>query len=186
LCANATTHGHVYATIGIVKENDLKPEDIESVKITTGVRVWRHTITFSKKYPRNAESADHSAFYSNAAAIVDRGFGPDSTDPKKFTDPVILDLIERITVEPDPDMPKYEGTSEIITKDGRRFKKNVKVPHGFGDDPLTDKELEDKFREMAIKYMSEKEIQKIFDTVWNVEKLDDMSKLTRLMIVENK
>ncbi len=76
----------------------------------------------------------------------------------------------------------YQGVSEITTKDGRRFKKCVDVPHGHGDDPLTDGELEDKFRGMATKYMDEKQIKEIFDTVWNAEKLDDMGKLMKLMI----
>ena len=51
------------------------------------------------------------------------------------------------------------------------------------DNFLTDKELEEKFTEMAHKYMPEKQIKQIFDTVWNVEELDDISKLTALMIV---
>ncbi len=76
----------------------------------------------------------------------------------------------------------YQGISEITTKDGHRFQKRVDVPHGFGDDPLTDQELEEKFSEMASRYMKEKHIQKIFDTVWNVEEIDDVSRLTRLMV----
>ena len=67
-------------------------------------------------------------------------------------------------------------------RDGRRFEKRVDTPHGWGDDPLTDKELEEKFRSVATKYMGEKQIQEIFDTVWNAEKLDDTGKLTTLMI----
>ena len=136
------------------------------------------------KYPRNGESADHSAFYANAIAIKERAFGPEAFEPEKFTDPVVLDLIERITVEADPSMPVYgyQGMSEITTKDGRWFQKRVEVPHGLGDDPLTDGELEDKFREMAIKYMGEEQIQKIFGTVWNLESLEDMNALTRLMV----
>ncbi|MFC2006479.1 MmgE/PrpD family protein, partial [Chloroflexota bacterium] len=184
LCANGTTHGHVLATLDIVKENDLKPEDIAAVHIKAGLREALHTTTPAKKYPRNGESADHSAFYTNALAIKERRFGPESFKPEKFTDPVVLDLIEKITVEADPTMPDYgfQGKSEIITKDGRRFQKHVVTPHGFGDDPLTDEELETKFREMATKYMSKKQIEEIFDTVWNVERLDDISKLTKLMI----
>jgi 2-methylcitrate dehydratase len=170
-----------------VKEHDLKPEDIAAVRIKAGLRESRHTTTFSKKYPRSAENADHSAFYANAIAIKERAFGPESFEPEKFTDPVVLDLIERITVEPDPSMPEegYQGISEITTKDGRRFHKRVDTPHGFADDPLTDGELEDKFREMAAKYMGEVQIQKIFDTVWNVEKLKDMGTLTKLMVFES-
>jgi len=189
LCANATTQGHILATLGIVKENDLKPEDIAAVRIRTSLREARHTTTPSKKYPRNGESADHSAFYGNALAIKERVFGPESFKPEKYTDPVVLDLIEKITVETDPTMPprSAQGISEITTKDGRRFENRVDVPHGFGpDDPLTNEELETKFKEMAIKHISEEQIKKIFDTVWNVEKLDDMSKLVNLMVFPSR
>ena len=181
---NGTTQGHVSATLAIVKEHDLKPEDIASVQIKTGLREWRHTTTPAKKYPRNAESADHSAFYANAIAIKERAFGPEAFDPRKFTDPVILDLIEKITIKPDLSIPEHghRVTSEITTKDGRQFQKCLENPHGMDDDPLTDEELEDKFRGMAAKYMGNGQIKKIIETVWNIESLDDASKLTKLMV----
>ncbi|MFC1814358.1 MmgE/PrpD family protein [Thermodesulfobacteriota bacterium] len=183
-CVNAATHGHVMATLSIVKENDLKPEDIGAVRIKTTLSEWRHTTALPKKYPRNAESADHSSFYTTAIAIKERACGPESFDPEKLTDPVVLELIEKITVERDPSLPERgrQAISEITTKDGRKFQKRIDTPHGFGDDPLTDAELEDKFRGMAIKHMDEKQIQKIFDAVWNIENLDDISKLTTLMV----
>lgn len=107
---------------------------------------------------------------------------PESFKPEKFTDPVVLDLIERITVEPDPGLTPFQGISEITTRDGRHFQRRVDVPHGLGNDPLTDRELEDKFRNMASTYMGERQIQEIFDTVWNADRLDDIGKLTRLMV----
>jgi 2-methylcitrate dehydratase len=188
LCANRTTHGHVYATLDIVREHDLKPEDIASVRIKASLKEFRHTTALSKKYPRNAETADHSAFYANAIAIKERHFGPASAEPEKFNDPVVLDLIEKITVEHDPDLPDRsgQGISEITTKDGRRFIKHVVTPHGFDDDPLGDDELEEKFREMATKYMSKEQIQRIFDTVWNLEDLSDMGEIANLMVFQSK
>jgi 2-methylcitrate dehydratase len=188
LCANATTIGHVLATLAIVKEHDLKPADIAAVLIKAGVRECRHTTTPAKKYPRNGESADHSAFYANAIAIKDRSFGPESFKPEKLTDPVVLDLIEKITVEPDTSLPYWSlaGISEITTKDGVQFKKRIDVPHGFGDDPLTDGELEDKFKEMATKFMSYEQIKEILNTVWNIEKLDNIGKLTELMVFKSQ
>ncbi|MFC1815654.1 MmgE/PrpD family protein [Thermodesulfobacteriota bacterium] len=181
MCANAGSQGHISATLSIVKEQDLMPEEIAEVKIKTTIRESQHTTTFAKKYPRNAESADHSAHYANAIAIKEKNFGPESFDPKYFTDPVVLDLIEKITVEPNSDIPNWGGISEITTKDGRRFQKRVDVSHGFGNDPLTDEELENKFSEMATKYMSKKKIQKIFDLIWNIEKLNDIGELTKMM-----
>jgi 2-methylcitrate dehydratase len=188
LCACALLHGHIYATLAIIKEHDLKPEDIAAVRIKTNSYSCRHSTTFSKKYPRNAESADHSAFYANALAIKERAFGPESIEPEKFTDPVVLDLIEKIRVEPDPSMVDggFQGMSEITTKDGRRFEERVDTPHGFGNDPLSDEELEDKFREMATKYMDKEQIKKIFDTIWNAESLENMSELTTLMVFPSR
>ena len=184
LCYNAGGIAHVLATLDLVKEHNLKPEDISSVRIKASPREARHTTTLAKKYPRNAESADHSAFFANAIAIKERNFGPESFNPQKFTNPVVLELIEKITVETDPDLPEWSlaGTSEIATKDGRYFKKRVDNPHGFFHDPLSDDDLEDKFRQMATKYIGEEQIQKIFDTVWNLDRIEDITNLTRLMV----
>jgi 2-methylcitrate dehydratase len=183
IAANITTHGHVMATLAIVKENDLKPEDIAAVRIKATIRESKHTTTFSKKYPRNAESADHSAFYANAIAIKDRSFGHDSIKPEKFTDPVVLDLIEKITVEGDAGMGEFGnlGISEITTKDGRKFQKRIDLPHGLGDDPLSDKELEEKFTVMASDYYNQAQIQETLDVIWNIEKFENTDKLARVM-----
>ncbi|MFC1987012.1 MmgE/PrpD family protein [Chloroflexota bacterium] len=194
LAASGVNHAHIHATIDIVKEHDLKPEDIAAVKIKLSKHGAEHTTTFTKKYPRNAESADHSAFFLTAIAIKDRAITPDSVKPENFTDPVVLDLIEKTTVEADPNFilrtngshVAWQGAAEIITKDGRKFQKQVDVPHGFGNDNLTDKELEQKFNDMAIKHMPEKQIKQIFDTVWNAEKLDDMGKLMKLMVFPSR
>jgi len=199
LAACSGLHGSIYATLAIVKENDIKPEDVAEVHIkVNGSDHIRPSIYV--KYPRNAETADHSAFYTNAIAIVDRAVGPASKDPKKFGDPVVVDLIEKMTVSGDSEFrPKrhgldkiyytysgFEGKSEIVLKDGRRFQKSVATPHGFGDDPLTDKELEAKFIDVARKHMSDAKIQKVVKAVWGVDKLDDIGELMRLMVVETK
>jgi 2-methylcitrate dehydratase len=182
---NATTAAHVFATLALVNEHDLKPEDIAAVNIRASVREARHTTTPAKKYPRNAESADHSAFYANALAIKDRAFGPSSIEPLKFTDPVVLDLIEKITVTGDPTFTHYQGASEIITRDGRRLHNRVDLPHGVGNDPLSDAELECKFRELASPYMSETQIAALIDTCWGAETLEDVGQLARLAVFDH-
>lgn len=186
MCVNGATHGHVSATLAIVKEHDLKPEDIASVKVKTCLREWRHTTALPKKYPRNAESADHSSYFANAIAIKERSLGPDSFTPEKFTDPVVLDLIDKITVLPDASMGEHSncGISYVTTKDGRHFEKRIDNPHGFGNDPLTDGDLEEKFRGLASKHIGKAQIRKLIDAVWNVERLKDVSQLARLMVVQ--
>jgi 2-methylcitrate dehydratase len=180
--ANPTLFWHASATLALVTEHDLKPEAIAAVKITTNPRVWNHTTPLAKKYPRNAESANHSAFFANAIAIKERSLGPGSFVPEKFTDPVVLDLIDRIAVEADPSLPKYAGVSEITTKDGRRLRQAAGIPHGVIDDPLTDGEIEEKFREMARGALPERQAGEIVQTVWNLQDLGDMRELAALMV----
>ncbi|MFQ9649108.1 MAG: hypothetical protein ACLRZZ_01695 [Enterocloster sp.] len=55
----------------------------------------------AKKYPTNKESADHSACFMTAVSIVDRSLGIAQFTPEKYNDPVIKDLIGRITISPD-------------------------------------------------------------------------------------
>lgn len=182
LCACYNQHGHIYATLAIVKDHDLKPQDIASVRITAGTG---HNSTLAKKYPRNAETADHSAFYNNAIAIIEREVRSNSAEPRKFDDPVVLDLIEKIAVEVDSSLNTQAGISEIITKDGRRFRKRIDVPHGRGDDPLTDNEIEDKFKELASKYMRDTQVNHIIETIWNVDMLKDFGELMALTVIKS-
>ncbi|TBL76318.1 MmgE/PrpD family protein [Paenibacillus thalictri] len=188
LPANISSIAHILATLSIVNEHDLTPEQIASVRIRAGLKESKHTTYFAKKYPRNAESADHSAFYANAIAIKERAYGPQSFDPEKYTDPVVLDLIEKITVEADPSIPERDraGISEIMMTDGRRFEKRIDVPHGFGNDPLSDAELEEKFGKMAAPYMSDEQIRSIFKTIWTMEHVDHVESLTALMAFSGK
>ena len=49
LCVNGSSEGHVKATMEIVIENDLKPSDIERVRIRASAREARHTTALAKK-----------------------------------------------------------------------------------------------------------------------------------------
>ncbi len=107
LCVNHSSQGHVLATLSIVREHT---EPVESPS------QWRSNVDV----PRNEETANHSTHYATAHAIKYRSMGPESHDPERFDDPVILDLYDKISVEPHPDLPEHSrvGVSEITTTDG--------------------------------------------------------------------
>jgi len=179
LCVNGSTHGHVFATIAIVREHDLKPSDIKRVIIGASAREARHTTAIAKKYPRNAETADHSAYYANAFAIKHRGFGPDSADPAHFTDPEIVGLIERIEVHADPLLPPRGrgGNSEIHTMDGRVLRRQCEALV----EEQSDAALEAKFREMAEKAMPRASVDALVDAIWTIERAEHLEDLAQLM-----
>jgi 2-methylcitrate dehydratase len=93
LCTNRTTQGHIHATLALVKEHDLRPEEIASVKIRVGLKESRHTTALPKKYPRKPR-VDHSTFGGNALATGERHLVLRPSRRNSLT--VVLDLIERL------------------------------------------------------------------------------------------
>ncbi len=47
---------------------------------------------------------------------------------------------------------------------------------------MTDQEIIDKFKSMASKYMDEQQMAELISTIFELDKLDDISKLSRLMV----
>jgi 2-methylcitrate dehydratase len=168
----------------LVKEQSIRPEDIAQVRVKTSTRCALHTGDPIKKYPKNRESADHSSYYLTAIAIIDRQLGPDQFSPKKYSDPRVHDLIEKVVFKGDKAIDEMffcAGSSEIVMKDGRKYRCEVKYPKGHPRNPMTDEEIVDKFKSMAVRYMSERQINKIVRTVFELDKLEDIQKLNKLM-----
>ncbi|MCK5553198.1 MAG: MmgE/PrpD family protein, partial [Deltaproteobacteria bacterium] len=166
----------------------VKPEDVDRVRIIAGTRPIEHTGDPAKKYPTNKETADHSSYYLTAIAIVDRTVGPGQYQPWKYKDPNVLQLIDRITLEIDPEMDKLprSGMSEITTKDGKRYTSRIDYPKGDPKNSMSDRELEDKFTSMVSKFMSVKQMEKVIETVYQLETLDNIDNLMKQLIFEGR
>lgn len=188
VAADATTHGHVTATLQLVKENDIKPEDVAEVRIKAGSRCVEHTGDPVKRYPKNKETADHSSYYLTAITILDRRVGPDQYAPEKLNNPRVRELIDKVSLEADPSLDRFgrAGITEIRTKQGATYTQRVEYPKGDPRNPMTDQELEDKFRNMAEKYMTKKQIKDVIATVYDMENLDGISKLMKELVFKNK
>ncbi len=184
LCVNYTTQAGVQSTISLCRNHDIHPEEIESIKITCCAREAAHTTFKAKKYPRNGESADHSLYYANAVAAIERDFGPRSFAAEKFRDPKILDMIERVSFEVNEDWPGFSdsGGCTIVLKDGRKFEKTTLVPYGHHTNPMSDADLEAKFSEMALTYMPKEQVDSLIEMIWQIDEVEDVSNLSALMV----
>jgi len=183
IIADFSSHGHLTATLKLAKEHDIKPENVAEIRITTSKRCAEHTGDPVKKYPKNKETADHSSYYLTAIAVIDREIGPSQFTPEKYNDPKVLELIDKVVLKGDPSLDKARpaGISEIITKDGQKYRLRVDYPRGHARNPMTDEEIIHKFRSMTSKYMSNEQMNQITDTVFGLDNLDDIGILMGLM-----
>lgn len=184
IIADFSAHGHLTATLTLAREHDIKPEDVVEVRITTSKRCAEHTGDPVKKYPKNKETADHSSYYLTAIAIIDRQIGRDQFTPEKYNDPKVRELIDKVTLIGDPSLDKVRpaGISEILTKQGKRYSLRIDYPRGHARNPMTDAEVVDKFQSLASKYMDDEQMKQVIETVFALDRLDDIEKLNRLMV----
>lgn len=184
IIADFSSHGHLSATLALVRQHDIKAEDVAEIRITTSKRCAEHTGDPVKKYPKNKETADHSSYYLTAIAVIDRQIGPDQFTSEKYRDPRVLALIDKIVLRGDPALDKARpaGISEILTKQGQLYRCRVDYPRGHARNPMTDEEIADKFKGMALKRMKESQIEQLVETVFSLEKIEDLRVLSRLMV----
>jgi len=186
LAADGNMQGHLEATLTLVKEHDIKPEDVAEVRIkATSHTHRRQGNPASRRHPETKYAADHSCYYTTAVAILDREVGPDQYSDEKLRDPRVRELADKVTVEADPELDRFEssGIVEITTRRGEKFRCEVLRPKGHPMNPMTDADIEGKFRSMARKFMHDQQMSQIINAVYNLEKLDDIGGLIKLLVI---
>ena len=182
----ALTHTPISATLDLVKQNDLKPDQVQEVQIRSLARAADILSDPSKYDPRSKETADHSLPYVIAAALVDRQVTPAQFTMEKIMDPAIRAQLKKIEVVADPEIEKvFPALQRVIvnitTKDGRTLARQLDYPKGDPRNPLTDTEIEEKFAALAEGVLSKSAQQKVKDAIWNLEKIGAVSKLMGMM-----
>jgi aconitate decarboxylase len=105
---------------------------------------------------------------------------------KKLADPQVLELARRVEVVEDPDInrvypERYANRVEIVLRDGRRFETRVDYAKGSTGQPLSLPEVAEKFRSLAAGELSPAQAYQIVATVGQLEQIDDIRDLTRLL-----
>ncbi|NIR49383.1 MmgE/PrpD family protein, partial [candidate division KSB1 bacterium] len=102
----ALTHSHISATLKAVLDNDIQPEDIKEVKVTTIARAVDILFDPEKYRPTSRETADHSLPYCIAAAIVDRKITAEQFNKERIKDPKIQRVLPKIKGEASEEFEK--------------------------------------------------------------------------------
>ncbi len=100
-------------------------------------------------------------------------------------DPVIRAQLRKVQVVADPEIEKvFPALQRVIvrihTVDGREFTKQLDYPKGDPRNPLTDKEIEEKFEALAEPVMPPEARRRAMDAIWDLEKQSSLTKLMKL------
>jgi 2-methylcitrate dehydratase len=164
------------------------PGDIESVEVAT--HEAGYTILGKdpeKWHPTTKETADHSMPYVVGMALLEGRVDNGTYSKRKVKDPRTAEFLSRIMVKEDPGLTSFypaRGMANRITvrtKGGATFSKEVVVPRGHPLDPMSDKEVEEKFRRLTRRKLAPRRAEKLLEVLWGLEKVKDAGSLMPLM-----
>lgn len=108
----------------------------------------------------------------------------DIINDRRLEDTRIKDFHDRITVEGDRSLDEAAGpgqsvasTVTLTTRVGDCFSRHVTHPRGAAENPLTDEELQQKFRQLTTGTISPETAQAIHAAVFGIEQASDLSTL---------
>ena len=148
------------------------------VKITEMPEYWD---------PKSRETSDHSFPYLIGAALVDGEITEKTFTPERFRDPQILALIQKISFSSDKayknDPRIFNCRIDTTLKSGQVISLHQTNPRGHPANPMTDREIEDKFLKQVRPVLPEQQCQALLARLWKLEELENMKQLLDLMRV---
>ena len=182
----ASTHTALYALQQIMKDNKLKPADIELVHLHCSTMAQRHCAWPYE--PQGVTSAQMSLYYTLAVMAHDGEVLTGQFDPARLRDPALLDFIKRIRIEVDPafdvggDATRHESRMAVTTRDGRRFERHEQFRKGSPKNPMTREERHTKFRRLAGAVLPPARVEEVIAEIEALEKLPDIKRLAGLVV----
>ena len=185
---SAEYHSQAAIDAALQLRKEIDRERIREIKVSTfKVAVQIIGGEPEKWTPKSRETADHSLPYMVAAALLDGELGPNQFTNEKIRDPQLKSMIKKIKVQSDPNLTKLyprgiPAILEIIDNAGKMHRKRVEFPRGHHRNPMTDKEVEEKFRALTINTITKDRANEFLRKSWNLESITDISDLLATLV----
>lgn len=182
------SHSSIMGVIDLTKRDNIKPDDIQKVLVRGLPFRQDFPPRPNKVIPATKEDADHNLAFLLAMGIIDGAMGPDQYAKEQWKEPKVQELMAKMWFQGDAEMTKnfpqhWNCVVEITTKDNQVHRIEVDLPKGQPGNPMSDQEIQAKFSNMASKLLPQERVKQIIQTVENLDKLEDVSSLMKLLVI---
>ena len=181
------THGMIDLFLELQREHGFKAEDIASATARVP-SLTHHLVGRPVHDAMEANYARLNGQYTSARALIDGTVGIHDFDEARRTDPAVIALARRITVEVD-DNPDPNALTPIAISidlaDGRRIEGRAEVVYGNPVKPMTRDAHLDKFRRnwrYSVGGLPESGADRMIELVDDLESVDDVRALIDVMV----
>lgn len=172
-------HPAVNGLQDLKKKHSISPHEVEKVVVETCERIASQN---ASPGTQSIMSAQYSIPFCASVTLLKDIEDPSVFNEAALKDREILSLSKKIQVIGTPEIPGMEQSRVTIkVKGGKEYHAEIKRPKGHPDNPLTSQEVVGKFMKLAIHVYPKKTIQKIIETVSELEKAKDLNTLCDLL-----
>src|SRR5262245_13248806 len=140
----AEYHAQAPLAMALKLREKVRLEEIEAIDVQIYAMAHSEIGSEPAKWdPQTRETAAHSLPYMLAVALRDGRLGPASFEPKRFLDPSLRPLMNRIRVVENPELTRrfpaeLPSQIDVTTRSGRRYTERAAYPKGHTENPMTD------------------------------------------------
>lgn len=162
------------------------PDDIAEVNVRVSSNAIRVMAGSPAKWrPTTHATADHSIPYATAVLLKYGTIDDRYYDDPYLHDPKLLALVSRVHCFPSENADEREKDFhlcdlEIVLASGERKSVRVEYTRGHWRNPMSDAELEEKFRSLARRQLSARQTEDLLTQLWNLEQLPEAAVLARM------
>jgi len=182
------THGPIFSTLTLMKENGIKPDDVLEINISTGRNAADlFEPSERKRRPPVVPDAQFSIPYTVGVAVIKGNVGIGDFTTEAIKDERVLAVAQKVNPIILSELTKREvdpSIVEIKTKDGRQFSMRMDNRKGTPENPMSPEEFADKFRDCLAhgrKRISKRKTEKIMQLLMNLEDVEDVGAVIRML-----
>jgi len=181
------THPFIDATLALMKKYGIKAAQVKSIVARGGQMVYGMIVGEAKVAPRTIVDAQFSVPWTVATALLKGKVTLDSFTPESIKDQSVVAVARKVTGELDNTMDRHgvgPGRVTITTSDGKQYIEEVEHFLGSVQNPMSFDDCAEKFRECApcaLKPLPSNTVEEIIGLVRNLDEVDDISRITRLL-----
>lgn len=172
-------HPVIDGCIQLRNEHQLKAEDITRVTVRVNPLVLELT---GKKTPQVGLEGKFSVYHSAAVAVIYGAAGENEYGDDVVRDPRVVTLRDKVEAVPDKAIHEAAASVTIALNNGQTVEKHVKHAIGSLERPMSDQDLEAKFRGLTEGVLSKAETERLLDLCWKVESMPEAAALARAAV----
>ena len=176
-------HPSMDTLLELVLEHNVKPEDVEEMRLGTSSNVL-NPLRYQR--PRNELEAKFSIPFCMAILVLERRGGIGEFTDEAVQRPDVRDMMERVIpylhegIEA-RGFERIRSLVEVKLRNGQVLSREATTSRGTPERPMTPPELAEKFHDCAQRIMTEAQEKEVLDMVYEIDKVDDVKQLTRLL-----